>query len=68
MLHLVPSSPPADPRNICKEQQIIACAGARVEAVIPAQRETHVTARPLRVGDGVDAVHGEATAGGGEQG
>ena len=26
-----------------------------------------MTARPLRVGDSVNTVHGEATAGGGEQ-
>ena len=68
MVHLAPPAPPGNPRNIGEEQQVVAGAGARVEAVIPAQRETHVTARPLRVGDGVNAVHGEATAGGGEQG
>ena len=68
MLHLVSSGPPGNPRNIGEEQQIVAGTSARVEAVLPAQCETHVTARPLRVGDSVNTVHGEATAGGGEQG
>ena len=68
MLHLVSSSPPGNPRNIGEEQQVIAGTGAWVEAVLPAQRETHVTARPLRVSDSINAVHGEATAGGSEQG
>ena len=62
------SSSPENPRNIGEEQQVIAGTGARVETAIPAECETHVTACPLRVGDGVDTVHGEGAAGGGEQG
>ena len=68
MLNLVPSGPPGNPRNIGEEQQIIAGTGARVEAVLPAQREAHVTARPLWMGDSVNTVHGKVTAGGCEQG
>ena len=49
MLHFMSSSSPGNPRNIGEEQQVIAGTGARVEAVLPAQREAHVTACPLRV-------------------
>ena len=68
MLHLVSSGPPGNPRNIGEEEQVVACTGARVEAVLPAQREAHVTARPLRVGDSIHTFYGEATAGRSEQG
>ena len=54
--------------QVGEEEQVVAGAGARVEAEVSAQDEPHSRAGPLRVCDGVHAVDGDGPGGGAQEG